>query len=95
MASPLRLAVAFEHMRITVQHDHVKHPACGSLLLKVTDTCAPSSHDSMESTMYNVDPKLYDGLRALVTTRQLQRFSPDALCASVAYNPTVVYSPIR
>jgi hypothetical protein len=51
MASPLRLAVAFEHMHIKVQHDHVKHPACGSLLLKVTDKCAPSSHDSMEPTM--------------------------------------------
>ena len=95
MASPLRLAVAFEHMRITVQYDHVKHPACGSLMLTVTDTCAPSSHVSMESTMFNVDPKLYDGLRALVTTRRLQRFSPDALGASVAYNPTVVYSPIQ
>eukprot|EP00966_Prymnesium_polylepis_P285124 6586624-Prymnesium_polylepis.1 len=49
----------------------------------------------MESTMRNVDPKLHDVLRTLVTTRQLQRFSPDALYASVAYGPTVEYVPIR
>eukprot|EP00966_Prymnesium_polylepis_P033291 774513-Prymnesium_polylepis.1 len=49
----------------------------------------------MESTMYNVDPKLHDVLRTLVITRQLQRFSPDALYASVAYSPTVEYLPIR
>eukprot|EP00966_Prymnesium_polylepis_P184704 4280797-Prymnesium_polylepis.2 len=95
MAAPLRLAVAFVNMCLTIHYDQFKHPACGSLVLKVTDRCAPSDHKAMESTLYNVDLKLYDVLRTLITTRQLQHFSPDALHANVAYSPTVEYIPIR